>query len=47
LQDSNKNRAGGVVQSVDPEFKPQYTHTKKKPKKLKNKFIQGDEILVS
>jgi hypothetical protein len=30
---SQKKRAGGVAQGVDPEFKPQYCQKKKKKKK--------------
>jgi hypothetical protein len=39
LKDSSqkhKNRAGGVAQGEGPEFKPQYTHTKKKKKPEQN-----------
>jgi hypothetical protein len=30
----HKNRAGGVTQGKDPEFKPQYHKKKKRKKKL-------------
>jgi hypothetical protein len=35
----HKNRAGGVAQGEDPEFKPQYHKKKKKSKTKKTEFI--------
>jgi hypothetical protein len=42
----NTKKAGGVSQSVGPEFKPQYCKNKTKNQKPKTKKKERKEILV-